>query len=203
MLLNLIRAVSLLNRLDTHLTDSYAEVLSMLQKIINLTSKQNGGDVVRLSRWLRCLFNLTLSLDEGISLKCLDQATHIAARKHGVCPKQCNTIMILSKPTQRTHQAGISLSTLATPPPSSPLKSDHDAILADQESKQPDCYPATELEWMATSAYNRAVDYYVAEDDAKCKIWAEKAMIVAQWLEDDGQLRDLLMGKFSTLQFNK
>jgi hypothetical protein len=203
MLLDLIRAVSVLNKLDNHPTDSYAEVLSTLQKIINLTSKQNGGDVVRLSRWLRCLFNLTLSLDEGISLKCLDQATQIAARKHGVCRKQCNTIMILSKPTQGTHRADISLSTLATPPPSSPLKSNHDAILADQESKQPDCYPATELEWMATSAYNRAVDYYVAEDDAKCKVWAEKAMIVAQWLEDDGQLRDLLMGKFSTLQFNK
>ena len=56
---------------------------------------------------------------------------------------------------------------------------------------------------MATSAYNRAVDYYVSEDGAKCKVWAEKAMIVAQWLEDEGQLRDLLMGKFSTLQFNK
>lgn len=67
-------------------SDHTAEVLSTLQKIINLTSKQNGGDVVRLSRWLRCLFNLTLSLDEGISLKCLDQATQIAAKKHGVCP---------------------------------------------------------------------------------------------------------------------
>lgn len=175
----------------------------MLQKIINLTSKQNGGDIVKLSRWLRCLFNLTLSLDESISLKCLDQVTQIAAKKHGVCTRQCDTILILSEPTQCTRQASISLPILATPPPSSPLKSDHDAISADQESKQPDYYPATELEWMAISAYNRAIDYYVSEDDAKCKIWAEKAMIVAQWLEDDGQLRDLLMGKFSALQFNK
>ncbi|KAG9197672.1 hypothetical protein G6514_001141 [Epicoccum nigrum] len=128
-----------------------SKVLSALQKIINLTSRQKGGDVVKLSRWLRCLFNLTLSFDESISLKCLDQATQIAAKKHG----------------------------------------------------QPDCYPATELEWMATSAYNRAIDYYVGEDDANCKVWAEKAMVVAQWLEDNGQLRDLLMRKFSTLQFNK
>lgn len=57
----------------------------MLQKIINLTSRQNGNDVISLSRWLRCLFNLTLAYDENISLKCLDQVTQIAAKKHGVC----------------------------------------------------------------------------------------------------------------------
>ena len=58
----------------------------MLQKIINLTSRQNGNDVVRLSRWLRCLFSLTLPLDEKISLKCLDQVIQIAAKKQGVRP---------------------------------------------------------------------------------------------------------------------
>lgn len=77
------------------------------------------------------------------------------------------------------------------------------AELADEELKQSDCYPAAELEWMATSAFNRAIDYYVGDNDAKCKTWAEKAMTAAQWLEDDGQLRDLLMGKFSALQFSK
>lgn len=56
---------------------------------------------------------------------------------------------------------------------------------------------------MATSAFNRAIDHFVGDNDAKCKIWAEKAMTVAQWLDDDGQLRDLLMGKFSALQLNK
>ncbi|KAF3008729.1 hypothetical protein E8E13_009809 [Curvularia kusanoi] len=163
-----------------------SKVLSALQKIINLTSKQNGSDVAKLSRWLRCLFNLTLSLDESISLKCLDQVTQIAAKKHGY-----------------PRRAGSPLPSLATPPPSSPLKLGQGTTSANLESKQSDCYPATELEWMATSAFNRAVDYFVSDDDAKCKLWAEKAMTVAQWLEDDGQLRDLLMGKFSALQFNK
>ncbi|KAF2629751.1 SPO22-domain-containing protein [Macroventuria anomochaeta] len=163
-----------------------SKVLSMLQKIINLTSRQNGNDVVRLSRWLRCLFNLTLPYDENISLKCLDQVTQIAAKKH-----------------RHTHRSGTPLSFMATPPLSSPVKLEDDADSADEEPKQPDCYPATELEWMATSSFNRAIDYYVGDNDAKCKLWAEKAMTVAQWLEDDGKLRDLLMGKFSALQFNK
>ena len=92
---------------------------------------------------------------------------------------------------------------MTTPPPSSPVKLEDDADSADEELKQSDRYPATELEWLATSSFNRAVDYYLSENDAKCKEWAEKAMTVAQWLEDDGQLRDLLMGKFSALQFDK
>jgi hypothetical protein len=56
---------------------------------------------------------------------------------------------------------------------------------------------------MATSAFNLAIDYYVADDDANCTLWAEKAMTVAQWLEDDGQLRDTLMEKYAALQLNR
>lgn len=92
---------------------------------------------------------------------------------------------------------------MTTPPASSPVKLEDDVESADKEPKQPDRYPATELEWMATSSFNRAIDYYVAENDEKCRLWAEKAMTVAQWLSDDGQLRDLLMGKFAALQLSK
>ncbi|KAF3046826.1 hypothetical protein E8E11_007311 [Didymella keratinophila] len=164
-----------------------SKVLGMLQKIINLTSRQNGNDVVRLSRWLRCLFNLTLPLDEKISLKCLDQVTQIAAKKQG-----------------RTHRANTPMAIMATPPPSSPVKVEDDVDSADEELiKQPDHYPKTELEWMATSAFNRAIDHYVGDNDANCKLWAEKAMTVAQWLEDGGQLRDILMEKYAALQLDK
>lgn len=40
------------------------------------------------------------------------------------------------------------------------------------------------------------------EDDAKCKIWAEKSFIIAQWLEDDGALRNLLMEKYASLNWD-
>lgn len=175
----------------------------MLQKIINLTSRQNGNDVVKLSRWLRCLFNLTLTYDENISLKCLDQVTQIAAKKQGVRAKQAGSAVLFSKHTQHSHRSGTSLSFMTTPPPSSPFKIEAHACLADEECKQPDRYPATELEWMATSSFNRAVDYYLSGNDAKCQDWAEKAMTAAQWLEDNGQLRGLLMEKFLGLKFDK
>ncbi|KAF3046085.1 hypothetical protein E8E12_010940 [Didymella heteroderae] len=167
-------------------TSYQSRVLGMLQKIINLTSRQNGNDVVRLSRWLRCLFSLTLPLDEKISLKCLDQVIQIAAKKQG-----------------RMYQASTLMAIMASPPPSSSVKPDDDVDSADVELEEPDHYPRTELEWMATTAFNRAIDYYVGDDDARCKIWAEKAMTIAQWLEDDGQLRDVLMKKFAALQLDK
>lgn len=61
-----------------------AEVLTVLQKIITLTSRQPGNDITKLSRWLRCLFNLALDYDETVSLKCLDKAIEIAKRREGV-----------------------------------------------------------------------------------------------------------------------
>lgn len=111
--------------------------------------------------------------------------------------------MFVPKHTQRPRRSVTPLSLLATPPLSSPIKLENDADSADEFPKQPDRYPATELEWLATSSFNRAVDYYVQDNDEKCKEWAEKAMTVAQWLEDDGKLRDLLMAKFAALQFDK
>lgn len=68
---------------DTILTNP-VEVLSVLQKIISLTCRQPGSDITKLSRWLRCLFNLALVYDENISLKCVDQVTYMAAKKQAV-----------------------------------------------------------------------------------------------------------------------
>ena len=92
---------------------------------------------------------------------------------------------------------------MITPPPSSSPDKSYDALdTADSSPKEADRYPKTELEWLATSTYNRAVDYYIRENDEKAKMWAEKSFVVAQWIEDDGVLRDYLMEKFSTLQFD-
>lgn len=69
------------------------------------------------------------------------------------------------------------------------------------ELKESNHYPATELEWLATTSFNHAVDYYIQENDGKSKEWGEKALKLAQWAEDDGELRDLLMEKWSGLRW--
>jgi hypothetical protein len=61
-------------------------------------------------------------------------------------------------------------------------------------------YPPTELEWLSTTAFNHAIDYYLQENDELCRKWAEQSFMLAQWLEDNGTLRDLLMEKYSSLK---
>ncbi|KAF2639244.1 SPO22-domain-containing protein [Massarina eburnea CBS 473.64] len=104
------------------------KVLAVLQKIINLSYKQDGNDMVKLARWIRCVFQLALTFDEKISLKCVEQATTIAAA--------------------RQMSNG-----LYTPPPSSELiiADNLDDWLADGGDKEPNHYPVTELEWLATT----------------------------------------------------
>jgi hypothetical protein len=70
-------------------------------------------------------------------------------------------------------------------------------------TKETERYPKTELEWLATTAFNRAIDYYVQENDEKAKRWAEKAFVVAQWIDDVGATRDFLMKRFSVLKFSE
>jgi hypothetical protein len=87
-----------------------------------------------------------------------------------------------------------------TPPPSSDLTEHGDETdSADDDIKEAGRYPPTELEWLATSTFNHAIDYYLQENDKMCTKWAQQAFVLASWLEDDGRLRDLLMEKFASL----
>jgi hypothetical protein len=74
---------------------------------------------------------------------------------------------------------------------------------ADDATKELERYPRSELEWLATTMFNRGVDYYIQEDDKKAKIWANKSFVVAQWIDDDGATRDFLMEKYSKLKFDE
>ncbi|RMZ74395.1 transcription factor [Pyrenophora seminiperda CCB06] len=162
------------------------KTLSVLQKIINLTSRQPGSDMTKLSRWLRCLFNLSLQYDHGFSLKCIDQVIHLAETRQGTF----HLITIMSR--------------LETPPPSSDFPTGEDNVSpADGDTKELESYPKTELEWLAATVFNRAIDFYLQEVDESAKQWAEKAFILAQWIDDGGATRNLLMGRFSKLKFSE
>ena len=93
----------------------------------------------------------------------------------------------------------------ATPPPTSPSLAPHPwdrdvlGVMADDGDKGPDHYPPTELEWLATTAFNHAVDYYVQENDGLCKAWAERALKLAEWAEDGCGLAGALMEKYTGL----
>ncbi|CAO1604556.1 sporulation-specific protein 22 [Xanthoria calcicola] len=70
-----------------------------------------------------------------------------------------------------------------------------------QEKRIP--YPMEELEWVATTAFNRAVDFYCTSQDAICRRWAEKAMSLADLSDDDGRLHRLLQAKYLGLTWDR
>ncbi|KAF2096421.1 SPO22-domain-containing protein [Rhizodiscina lignyota] len=131
-------------------TSHLHKILAVLQKIINHTYRTKSSDTLHLGQWIRCLFQLAISFDEGIGIHCLDQAYNIAQKKKGTSG----------------------------------------------------AYPNTELEWLATTSFNRAVDYYCASDDVKTKLWAEKSLMLADALDDRGALLKLLREKYSALSWS-
>lgn len=63
-------------------------------------------------------------------------------------------------------------------------------------------YPSEELEWIATVTFNRAVDFFISENDESCKRWAEKALNIAACCMDNGNLQKILHAKFMGLKFD-
>ncbi|KAI9770778.1 MAG: hypothetical protein M1840_003028 [Geoglossum simile] len=108
--------------------------LTLKKKIVNTTWRLPATNPIdKLSRWIRCLFQIALSNDLNIAEQLLHQALSIA-----------------------------------------------------RDSKIDTPYPPEELEWLATTTFNRAVDFYCASDDAACKRWAELALSVALFGDDQG-----------------
>ncbi|KAE8352675.1 meiosis protein SPO22/ZIP4 like-domain-containing protein [Aspergillus coremiiformis] len=62
-------------------------------------------------------------------------------------------------------------------------------------------YPGEEIQWMATVAFNRAVDLYLMSDNEGCRRWAEKAIQLADFggleCEALGKLLREKLGKLS------
>ena len=79
-------------------------------------------------------------------------------------------------------------------------QTDHEVAHAMREQK-PDPYPSEELEWLTTTTFNRAVDYYCASQDVDSRRWAEKALAIAKLSDDDGALHSLLQEKYMGLKW--
>lgn len=53
-------------------------MITNLQQIINATLNRDSSDVQKLSRWIRCLFNLALTSNVETAEQLLDQVAAIA-----------------------------------------------------------------------------------------------------------------------------
>ncbi|KAL4910103.1 hypothetical protein BDW74DRAFT_144441 [Aspergillus multicolor] len=62
-------------------------------------------------------------------------------------------------------------------------------------------YPKDEVQWLATTAFNRAVEFFLVAADADCKRWAGKAIALADLIGDDrGETGRLLRRNYAKLQ---
>lgn len=125
-----------------------------------------GHNVVRMSRWLRCLYQVALS------------APSSDASINFLLAKAC------------------SIADSASRPPSSHANSQAYAVHPLQ------VYPPEELEFLAITTFNRAVDAFCACDKDTCDRLAEQAMDVASRLNDDGALKAVLSRNHGMLKWD-
>ncbi|KAF9893723.1 hypothetical protein FE257_009892 [Aspergillus nanangensis] len=79
---------------------------------------------------------------------------------------------------------------------------DQAILMARSYRDTPGRYPDDEIQWLATVAFNRAVDFYLASADEECRVWAEKAIVLADLADSEanrGALGRLLRQKFEAL----
>ncbi|MCJ1312329.1 hypothetical protein MMC25_006003 [Agyrium rufum] len=125
------------------------DLIIALREIINMVHVADRSDIVKLAKWIRCLFQICLVPKEEIA----------------------------------EHLLGTVLS-----------------LAQDKEREKP--YPDDELHWLATTTFNRAVDFYCASRDADCQRWAGLALAIAHATRDDGSaLHAQLESKFVGLSF--
>ncbi|KZZ87885.1 Meiosis specific protein SPO22 [Ascosphaera apis ARSEF 7405] len=100
-------------------SDAPVEVVSAVfqQIILHLIRKSECPDATKISRWLRCLFQISLDSNVEVAEAVLDQAYAIAREAH------------------HKHLENKTINT---------------------------CYPADEIEWLATTGFNKAVDFYLS-----------------------------------------
>lgn len=72
-----------------------------------------------------------------------------------------------------------------------------------QEAKDtPHPYPAQEIDYLATKAFNYAIDLYSKDQDEKCRDWAGKAILLAGFTGDEGNLERLLRERWAGLKWD-
>lgn len=170
----MIFAIFLCNRVEVADTDFCEVLYSTMRKIVNEIWDLESFDAVKLAKYTRCLFQATLPLDDTLAMKLLQEA----------CGK-----------ARELHEVSFHFDAL-----------DHyyvdDQLVANHYSRyQSDArWPEEELEWMAATAFNHAIDLYGAYERDRAKEWASSALNLAHYCPDGGFER-MLQDKFIRLNF--
>ena len=64
-------------------------------------------------------------------------------------------------------------------------------------------FPAEELDWIVATTFNHAIDVFARGDEELCHRWALKALDLAGYMNDDGDMRDMLQERIVKLGLGK
>lgn len=71
-------------------------MITILEKIINVTWRHDGQNNEKLCRWIRCLFSLALTSNTAIAEQLLEQVVTIAEGQKKVCDPLLHTSRVSS-----------------------------------------------------------------------------------------------------------
>jgi len=151
----------------------------LLGQLVNVARGIKGYGVVQASRWIRCIVQLIID----------------APDREARSPNM--------KLVEEVVEQAIVLASAGNLQAQERKEYGNGAEQADAELGA--AYPAEELEWLATTLFNLAVDYYVGEKEEQGAKWARKAVELAHiratsWDADDGGLLvSVLRGKMAEL----
>lgn len=147
----------------------------LLRQLVNVARGTNGYGVVQASRWIRCIVQLIIDASDR----------EAGSPNMKLVEEVVDQAIVLASAGNSQEQG----------------REEH-AKQADVELGP--AYPAEELEWLATTLFNLAVDYYVGEEEWGAE-WARKAVELADILAtswdvgDGGLLVSVLRRKMAEL----
>lgn len=142
---------------DNHNSEALISVdaaAHLLRQIMSAAQGTEGYDAHQAARWIRCVIQLVLS-----------------GPSHGIESENVKLV-------EAVVEHAIMLAATGNPTRRKREDCEKDAAIADAESHRADV--AEELEWIATTLFNLAVDYYVGEQEELGKKWARKAVELAE-----------------------
>ena len=59
------------------------------------------------------------------------------------------------------------------------------------------------MEWLVSTAFNHGIEHYARGEEKECVDWTLKAIELAVWMGDEGEMKGLLEGKLAKLRFKE
>ena len=133
----------------------------LLCQIITIIRDNTSYDINQASRWTRCLIQSIFTSRNA------SQVNDLFATIDNLTAQA----IILARDSITKYQESLEL-----PSPGGLVRS------ANPSTQLGTFYPSEELEWLATTLFNKAIDYYVEGNDVHARSWAKRAVEIADVL---------------------